>query len=453
MCLDPPSLLMTTMEINKLYSKLIKPTSILPLAIFRMAFGFLMCFSLVRFIYYGWVADCYTIPTFHFTYQYFDWIQPFDLTTMYVIVGGCALSALFIGLGLFYRTATVVFFLSFTYLELIEKSWYLNHYYFVSLVGFLLILVPAHYNYSIDAYRFKKIRLSLVPTWTILILKLQLVVVYLFGGIAKIKSDWLFEAQPLKIWLKARTDIPIIGSLFEYDIAPYLFSWSGMIYDLTIPFLLWSKKSRPIAYFFVVFFHVLTYILFNIGMFPWLMIAGSLIFIQADEWKVILKKLHITLKELPSRTSSYKTNRLILPFLFVYFIFQFTFPFRHIALTDNLLWTENGIRFAWHVMIMEKNGHTEFTVVNNKTQKRFTVYPSQHLTVIQEKQMSFQPDMIWQFAQYLGKKYSNGITSDVSIYANSKVSLNGRPSRTYIDPKVDLLTLESVDEIYYHIKP
>ncbi|PCJ94529.1 MAG: hypothetical protein COA50_12275 [Flavobacteriaceae bacterium] len=137
----------------------------------------------------------------------------------------------------------------------------------------------------------------------------------------------------------------------------------------------------------------------------------------------------------------------------VFFIFQFTFPFRHHVLTDNLLWTENGLRFAWHVMIMEKNGHTDFTVVNNNTQKKFTVYPSQYLTTIQEKQMSFQPDMIWQFAQHLGEKYRNNKGLNISIYANSKVSLNGRASKTYIDPKVDLLTLESVDEIYNHIQP
>lgn len=445
--------LMTMMEISKLYIKLTQQTSILPLAIFRMAFGFLLCFSQLRFLWKGWVIHSYTAPQFHFTYQYFNWIHPFSTPTMYFIVGACALSAFLIGLGLFYRVATVLFFISFTYLELIEKSWYLNHYYFVSLVAFLLIWLPANANYSLDAVLFKKIRLSKVPVWTTLILKLQLVTVYFFGGIAKIKPDWLFEAQPLKIWLKARTDIPLLGRLFEYDITPFLFSWSGMLYDLTIPFLLWNKKSRPIAYFLVVVFHVLTYILFNIGMFPWLMIAGSLIFITANEWTTIFKKLHINLKELSATTRTYTTHKIILPLACVFFFFQLVIPVRHFTLSDNVLWTENGLRFAWHVMIMEKNGFTEFTIVNNDTQKKFTAYPSQYLTKIQEKQMSFQPDMIWQFAQYLDEEFQKKGLQNISIYVNSKVSLNGRTSQTYIDPKINLLTLGSVDEIYYYVIP
>lgn len=271
------------MEIKTFYLFLTKPTSILPLAIFRIAFGCILCFSQVRFTYKGWIEACYIDPKFHFTYQYFEWIKPFDTTTMHIIVLFSSLSALCTGLGLFYRLTTPLFFISFTYLELIEKSWYLNHYYFVSLVAFLLILVPAHRNYSLDAMIFPKIEINYIPMWTILIFQLQLAIVYFFGGIAKLKSDWLLEAQPLKIWLKTRTDIPFIGQLFEYDITPYIFSWTGMFYDLLIPFLLWNRKSRPVAYILVVIFHVLTYILFNIGMFPWLMIAGSLIFISYNE--------------------------------------------------------------------------------------------------------------------------------------------------------------------------
>lgn len=438
--------------IKKGYAILTKPVSILPLVIYRIAFGFLMCFSQLRFMWKGWIEDCYTSPKMHFTYQYFDWIKPFDASTMYIIVGASAFFALCIGMGVLYRASTVLFFLSFTYLELIEKSWYLNHYYFASLVAFLLIWIPAHRNYSIDALVHKKIRLYKVPLWTVTVLKLQIAAVYIFGGIAKLKSDWLFEAQPLKIWLHARTDIPLIGELFQYDITAYAFSWIGLIYDLSIPFLLWNKRCRPWAYILVVVFHLLTYILFNIGMFPWLMIAGSLIFITAEEWKVIGKKLSITIQGLPAGiTKEYTSYRILLPILSLFMFFQFTFPLRHIVYTDNVLWTENGLRFAWHVMIMEKNGFTEFTVIDHKNQKKFTVYPSQHLTVIQEKQMSFQPDMIWQFAQYLKDEYNKKGIENMSVYVNSKVSLNGRPSQLYIDPKIDLLEIKYVDDIYRYV--
>ena len=445
---------MTMMGIKKINSYLLKETSILPLAIFRMAFGFLMCFSMIRFIYNGWIEKCYTNPEFHFTYQFFDWVQPFSENGMYFVVLTCALSALLIGLGLFYRTATVLFFLTFTYLELIEKSWYLNHYYFVSLVAFLLILVPANKNYSIESKLFKNLKLNVVPNWTILIFKLQLCVVYLFGGIAKLKADWLVNAQPLKIWLKAKTDTPIIGWLFEYDATPYLFSWSGMLYDLTIPFLLFIRKTRPIAYVFVVIFHVLTSILFNIGMFPWLMIFGSLVFITHQEWNTILtflgKKINLV-EEVNLEKNSFKTNKFIPIFLTVFFAFQFLFPLRYHLLTDHVLWTENGLRFSWHVMIMEKNGFTEFTVIDKKTNKRWVEYPKNHLTNIQEKQMSFQPDMIWQYAQFLKEEYAKKGINDVAVFVDARVSLNGRVSQKFINPKKDLIAIKNVDTMYDYV--
>lgn len=437
------------MVIKKWYTFLNKETSIFPLAIFRMAFGFLMAFSMLRFIYNGWIEDCYIYPNYHFTYQFFDWVKPFDLNTMYGIVILCAISALCIGLGFLYRVFSIVFFLTFTYLEFIEKSWYLNHYYFVSLVAFLLILVPANRGFALDTLIKPQIRLTKVPNWTVVIFKLQLCMVYFFGGLAKIKPDWLFEAQPLKIWLKARTDVPIIGQLFEYDITPFVFSWSGMLYDLAIPFLLWVKKTRPIAYVLVVVFHILTYVLFNIGMFPWLMIFGSLIFITFEEWTKLFSVFNIKMSI--NGISNYKTKRLIIPLISLFFVFQLLFPLRHFFLTNNVLWTENGLRFAWHVMIMEKSGFTEFIVIDNQSKKRWKEYPSERLTTIQEKQMSFQPDMIWQYAQYLKNVYKNKGYQDIAIYVNSKVSLNGVPSRTYISPKKNLLDIIKVDGIYDYV--
>ncbi|RKE95423.1 HTTM domain-containing protein [Ichthyenterobacterium magnum] len=440
------------MVIKNWTAYLTKETSILPLVVFRITFGFLMCFSMFRFMYNGWIEDCYIKPKFHFTYQYFDWVTPFDTLTMYSIVSVCAISALSIGLGVLYRASTIVFFFTFTYLELIEKSWYLNHYYFVSLVAFLLILVPANRRYAIDSKLFPRLKLNTVPNWTTVIFKLQLCTVYVFGGLAKLKADWLLNAQPLKIWLKARTDIPLIGWLFEYDFMPFIFSWSGMLYDLIIPFLLWTKQTRPMAYVLVIIFHVLTYVLFNIGMFPWLMIFGSLIFITHQEWNKILKIFNIKQSN-AIQTYSYKTKRLIIPFIFIFFSIQTILPFRHYILTDNVLWTENGFRFAWHVMVMEKNGFTEFTIVDTSSGKQWKEYPKKRLTAIQEKQMSFQPDMIWQYAQFLEKAYKGKGLKNIAIYVNSKVSLNGRMSQTFINPETNLLQLKSADEIYNHILP
>lgn len=439
--------------IKKFFLRLDTATPILPLAIFRMTFGFLMCISQLRFISKGWIEACYIEPEFHFTYQYFGWVHPFDTTTMYAIVIGAAFFALCIGLGLFYRLSTVLFFLSFTYLELIEKSWYLNHYYFVSLVAFLLIWMPAHRCYSLDTRLLGIRRAGNVPLWTLLLLKFQLAVVYFYGGVAKLQYDWLIEAQPLKIWLQAKSDLPLLGSLFGYEATAYVLSWTAALYDLAIPLLLWNRRSRPVAYIAVVTFHLLTYLLFNIGMFPWLMMAGSLIFITAGEWQGIFRRFCFKLKFPPSIPAARTTPTFVYFLLGCYVLFQIGYPLRHFLLTKQLLWAENGLRFAWHVMVMEKNGYAEFNVVDNESHKQYAIYPSQYLTGIQEKQMSFQPDMIWQFGHFLGEEFKKKGIRDVSVYADSRVSLNGRASRVFIDPATDLMSIDYMDEIYGAILP
>jgi hypothetical protein len=182
------------------------------------------------------------------------------------------------------------------------------------------------------------------------------------------------------------------------------------------------------------------------------MIAGSLIFISTEEWKHLFRKIGISLKESGNRDvliSPVFSKLVIVLFL----VLQIVFPLRHYFLSKNVLWTENGFRFAWHVMVMEKSGYITYTVIDNNSNQKWKEYPSDRLDPIQEKQMSHQPDMILQYARYLENIYKTQKHTDLSIYVQSKVSLNGRPSQVYIDPKLDLLTLQSANDIYQHILP
>ena len=86
---------------------------------------------------------------------------------------------------------------------------------------------------------------------------------------------------------------------------------------------------------------------------------------------------------------------------------------------------------------MEKKGYTTFKVVDKQKGNSFYVMNDDFLTEFQERQMSFQPDFILEFAHYLGKEFS---TEDkkIEVYADSFVALNGRSSQRFIDPNVDL---------------
>src|SRR6056297_1270006 len=263
---------------KEVLNKYIKtPVEAAPLAVFRILFGVMMLFSIIRFWSYGWIDKLYVQPNYFFSYYGFEWIKPIGEYT-YLIFGICALAAICVAIGYKYVTAITVFFLSFTYIELMDKTTYLNHYYLISLLSFIMIFLPANAYFSVDAARNPKKAYHRIPAWTINCIKLLLGIVYFYAGLAKINSDWLFEAMPLKIWLPSKYDLPLLGDLMQQEWVHYAFSWSGMLYDLFIPFLLLLKRTRFVAFLMVIVFHVLTRVLFPIGMFPFIMIVSALIF-------------------------------------------------------------------------------------------------------------------------------------------------------------------------------
>lgn len=410
-----------------------------------------MLISALRFIYLGWIENQYTEPIFHFTYYGFSWISPLSVWGMYLVFWGMVLSAISITLGFFYRYSSIVFFFLFTYVELLDKTYYLNHYYFVSLVSLLMILVPAAADFSLDAYFNPSKKRNLVPRWTWGIFRLQIGIVYVYAGLAKINYDWLVKALPLKIWLPAQDKLWLIGPLFRLKAMPYLFSWTGMIYDISIPFFLLWSKTRGFAYLAVIGFHVMTGMMFQIGVFPLVMICFTIIYFPISFHEKVLNALRKffaafdtglhKVKDSPVlsfRMSPFR-NKLLRGFLLLYFLIQFLFPWRYLLYPGNLFWTEEGYRFSWRVMLMEKAGTATFYVKDGDQGREGVVVNREFLNAHQEKQMSMQPDMIVQFAHYLGAYYRSKGMKDPQVRAEVYVTLNARPSRLLIDPQVNLL--------------
>ena len=427
--------------IQSYFSKKQESTS---LAFFRLAFGLLMTISIIRFCLKGWIQLLYIEPSFHFSFFGFEWVKPLEEYT-YVLFAVCAVSAFFVAIGYKYYISIITFFLSFTYIELMDKTTYLNHYYFVSILSFLMIFLPANASYSLDSY-LKNQSYRYTPKWCVDSIKLLLFIVYFYAGLAKINSDWLLEAQPLKIWLTTGSyDLPLIGNnIMQKEWFHYFMSWGGMFYDLLIPFILLYSRTRIYGFLLVVFFHIFTVILFPIGMFPYIMIVSSLIFFSSKTHK---KLLDFVLKPVINRLNNLKQvnavhikrKKLAKSIVFVFFIIQFIFPFRYAFYPGELFWNEQGYRFSWRVMLMEKRGYTTFKIVDKEKGKSFYVMNDEFLTEFQERQMSFQPDFILEYAHHLGDHYKELGYNNIEVYADSYVALNGRMSKRFVDPKVDLL--------------
>jgi hypothetical protein len=425
------------MHIKKLISTQVSNA---PLISLRVLFGFMMVVSIIRFWANGWIKEFYIIPQFHFTYYGFGWVKALEGNGMYWLFGIMLIAATCVMLGLFYRAAIVVFFCIFTYVELIDVTTHLNHYYFVSLMAFLLIFVPASNRFSLDVFFFRKNQTHETEAWTINIFKFQLFIVYFYAGLAKLNPDWLFHALPLKIWLPAKADLPIIGSFLRYEWVAYFFSWFGAIYDLTIPFLLLNRKTRLLGFLLVVVFHISTGILFPIGMFPYIMILSSLIFFSATYHEKILAFLEskVGFSSFEKIESKQHTNALLSLFLGVYCSIQILFPFRFLAYPGKLFWHEQGYRFSWRVMLMEKMGYVTFQIQDGATGKVVIIRNSDFLTPFQEKQMSTQPDLILQFAHILAQDLKQKGFEKPIVTAEGYVTLNGARSKLFINSQFDL---------------
>lgn len=431
---------------QRLRDYLTAPQSIAPLTSFRVLFGAIMCVSVLRFWANGWIHDLYIEPTFFFHYYGFEWVQPLPAAGMYAVFALMAASALGIALGAFYRVSAISFFLTWTYVELLDVTNYLNHYYFVSIAAFLLVWVPAHRAFSVDAWRKPRLAVQQVPRWVVGMFRLQLGMVYAFAGLAKVNSDWLLRAMPLKFWLASRSHYPLIGWTFKTSWGAFAFSWMGCIFDLTVPFFLLIKRARPFAYAALVAFHLVTWWLFPIGMFPFIMILGTLVFFPSawhEKWQgritSLLGKL-VPRKEAidPLATWKPKLQSAFLALLAIHFLLQAALPFRYLAYPEDLFWHEQGYRFSWRVMLMEKAGYAVFHVRDPKTGRSTEVRNLDYLQPNQERMMSTQPDLLLQFAHFLDGEYQRKGIADPEVYAEVYATLNGSGSRPFIDPTVDL---------------
>jgi vitamin K-dependent gamma-carboxylase len=419
-----------------------QPVDIASLAAFRIVFGAVMFAGIVRFLSSGWIEKMYGEPRFFFHYPGFAWVAPWSVTGMYVHYAVLGALALAIAAGAAHRVVTLLFVVGFAYTQLIDVTNYLNHHYLVVLLGLLLAALPAHAAWSVDARRRPALQRTWIPAWMLWLVRLQVGVVYVYAGLAKAQSDWLVHAQPLNIWLSARTETPIIGPWLDERWVAHAMSVAGFAFDTTIVLWLSWRRTRLPAYAAVIVFHGLTGYFFNIGMFPLIMTSAALIFFSPSWPRRLAAVLGIdrlaAMPALPPAVVPPWTprRRAVAALIVAHVAMQVALPLRHCVYPGALLWNEDGMRFAWQVMVREKHGSVTF-VVRFADGRRLEVPPHRYLTWRQEREMAGQPDLIAQLARRIADDYrADG--HDVAVHVETRVSLNGRVSAPMIDPDVDL---------------
>ncbi|NAS31972.1 HTTM domain-containing protein [Flavobacteriaceae bacterium R38] len=416
-----------------------------PLIVFRIIFGLLLFLESVGAIFTGWIKRTLIEPDFTFSFIGFEWLQPLPGNWMYAYYTLMGVFGLLVMLGYKYKWSLGFFTVMWTGVYLMQKSSYNNHYYLLIIICLLMLLVPAHKYASIDVKRNPKIQSLSMPNWCSWIIILQLWIVYTYASVAKLYPDWI-DTTVVENLMSARKGYPIIGDFLQLKWVHYLITYVGIFYDLLIvPLLLW-KPTRKIAFAASIIFHIFNSIVLQIGIFPYMSLAFTLFFFEPDYIRRLFLKKKPELQVSSIHIPSYRKAFVILGS--VYFIIQIALPLRHWLIKDDVLWTEEGHRMSWRMMLRSKSGYIRFKVVDKNTDAVEIVNPKKYLSRKQSRIIGTKPDVIWQFVQRLKKEYASQ-GKEVAIYGMGKIKVNNGPYKTLIDPNVDL-SMEEWSHFKHH---
>jgi hypothetical protein len=405
-----------------------QPESSAPLGIFRILFGLMVAGELAWY----WLARpfmqvYYFDTTFHFSYPGFPQLPFLNGLGMKIFVVALAFCFLLFAFGLGYRIVKWICCFGFAYLFFLERAAFLNHWYLTLLICVLMLWIPANVRFSLDVKFGWTKPARTVPSWMRLLLVSLCGLVYLLSGLGKIEPDWI-SGRTMDLVLQS-----ISGSISHVpdpEGIEILGAWGIILLELAAWPLLLLRRTRLPMLLLLLAFHLANIAMFTIGFFPLVMILLTLLFV-ADWWQE-------NRNSTPEPVPQHWKRPVLRGLLVLFFALQIFLPLRHHFYPGNTLWTEEGRLFSWDMFLAFKGGEVSFVVQNQSNGSREVVLPEEAgLTWGQANKIFKSPDMILQFAHYLGGQRSGNGTV-VKVFANSSCSLNARISQPLVHQNLDL---------------
>ncbi len=412
--------------------KLYRPIDNSPLIAFRIFFGFLLFAESIGAILTGWVKTIFVEPEFTFSHIGLEWLQPLPGNGMYFYFVVMGIFGLLVMLGYRYKISLAGFTIMWAGVYFMQKESYNNHYYLLLLVCMIMWTLPANRYASLDVRRNKDLRELTMPKWVSWAMILQMAIVYFFATVSKLTPDWV-DGTFIRLLLSGTDHLPFAENLFSKHWFHLFIAWSGMVFDfVVIPLFLW-KRTRTVAFVCSIIFHIFNSIVLQIGIFPFFALSFIVFFYPPDK----IRRVFFRRKPEADLSVGIPRQTALINYIFIpYFLLQILLPLRHFAIKGDVLWTEEGHRLSWRMMLRQRYGYINFEIVNKKTHKQ-SYYSLQKLSNKQQHLVSSKPDAIWQMAQRIKKEYADK-GEDVAIYAKGKVGVNDSGYHELIDPKVDL---------------
>ncbi|MCA8999099.1 MAG: HTTM domain-containing protein [Planctomycetaceae bacterium] len=419
------------------------------LVIYRLAFGAVMAYYAIYSLISGRVDLFYVIPLHHFPYDGFAWISKLDfwmspsVHAMHVEYSAMAILAILILLGAFYRVSATLFALVFCHVFLIDKCYYQNHYYLISLLSLIMPFLPAHRSCSVDVILRRVRRSRTTPRWTLWLIRFMIGIPYLYGGIAKLSPDWV-RGQPMRLAMADKVDIPLFGEFVTQEWFVQTLVWGGLLFDLMVVPALLYRRTRVLAFLLCLVFHLTNSQVWTIGVFPWLMMAATTVFFEPDWPRRVVQRFGQRFDDTCSKAQEALPTPIVrwttLGILFVFVSWQVMFPLRHFILPDNPNWDEYTHHFSWHMLLRGKKCGLRVVATDPSTGRSGTVDLRMYVTARQLAVVVRDPRMIHQLTHYIARNLRDRGYPRLEIRVLSLVSLNGRQPQLMIDPHVDLIS-------------
>ena len=404
-----------------------------PLIVFRMFFGFLVACESFGAILTGWVKRVLIDPQVTFSFIGFEWLKPLPGFGMYFYFIAMGVFGLAIMLGYRYRIAIISYTILWAGAYFMQKTAYNNHYYLLLLISFLMIFLPSNSYASLDVRQNRIKEENTMPYWISLLFIIQVAIVYVFASIAKFYPDWL-DGTFTRNLLADSTNVIALKKLFLQKWFYLFIAYMGIIFDLLIVPLLLFKKTRMLALLASLTFHLFNAIFLEIGIFPFFALTFVLFFYEPETIRSVFLRKKTSI-ETENRHSNYYGKKIVYFLIIPYLIIQLLLPLRHHFIEGDVLWTEEGHRLSWRMMLRERNGFIHIRIKDLKTGEESLYDYRKNLTDKQIQNLATKPDFIWQYCQYITKEFKG---KDIAIFIKCKNSINRKEYKTLIDPKFDM---------------
>ncbi|ESO88963.1 hypothetical protein LOTGIDRAFT_182855 [Lottia gigantea] len=441
---------------------LCRPSDPACLGVVRFLFGFLMLIDIPQERGLG-MADVRWGHTDECRFPLFNFLKPLPLEWMYIVYFVMLIGATGIMLGFQYRFSCLCFLLPYWYIFFLDKTSWNNHSYLYGILAFLLTISDANRYWSLDGFFSKKYRNCHVPLWNYTLLRTQVFLVYFIAGLKKLDFDWVYGYSMQNLSSHWVFD-PFKLLLTEEQIDLFIVHIGGLIIDISVGFLLFFDKTRLLGMVMCSSFHLMNSQMFNIGMFPWMMLATQVIFCYTDWPRRIFKsisancqlftpeeedlqpndhciyhKQHIKTEDSPPiKSSLYHKLSSLGTILFL--LLQLVLPYSHGITKGYNNWTNGLYGYSWDMMIHSWSvQHIRLTYIDKDTGTTGYLNPQ---AWVGSRRWSSHADMLKQHAHCIADHLKAYNITNVALYFDVWKSINDRFQQRMFDPKVDILSEE-----------